>query len=183
MMGKEFKEGFALEVVSVRLVRDAPILSETKIKTSDDVVHLVGEQLCGMDREVVCVINLKANNTPINCHFASMGSLNYSMAHPRELLKAGILSNAAGMILCHNHTSGNLLPSETDVKLTDQMQQVCELVGIPLWDHVIVGGDNSRYFSFHEKGLVKNSQKEYQTDYRKLEWDSRMEVAERGGRR
>lgn len=100
-MGKEIKEGFALEVVSVRLVRDAPILSETQIQTSEDVVHLVGEQLCGMDREVVCVINLKADNTPINCHFASMGSLNYSMAHPRELLKTGILSNAAGMILCH----------------------------------------------------------------------------------
>lgn len=182
-MGKEIENDFALEVVSVRLVRDAPILSETKIKTSEDVIHLVGEQLCGMDREVVCVINLKADNTPINCHFASVGALDYSMAHPRELLKAGILSNAAGMILAHNHTTGNLIPSETDVKLTDRMQQVCELVGIPLLDHVIVGGDNSRYFSFQEKGLVKNPQKEYQTDYHKLEWDSRMEVAERGGRR
>ena len=182
-MGKEIENDFALEVVSVRLVRDAPILSETKIKTSEDVIHLVGEQLCGMDREVVCVINLKADNTPINCHFASVGALDYSMAHPRELLKAGILSNAAGMILAHNHTTGNLIPSETDVKLTDRMQQVCELVGIPLLDHVMVGGDNSRYFSFQEKGLVKNPQKEYQTDYHKLEWDSRMEVAERGGRR
>ena len=112
-----------------------------------------------------------------------MGSLNYSMAHPRELLKAGILSNAAGMILAHNHTSGKLLPSEDDVKLTDKMQRVCELVGIPLVDHVIVGGDNSRYFSFQEKGLVKNPQREYQTDYRKLEWNSPAEVAERGGRR
>ncbi len=96
-MGQE--NDFALEVVSVRLVRDAPILSETKIRTSEDVIHLVGEQLCDMDREVVCVINLKADNMPINCHFASVGSLNYSMAHPRELLKAGILSNAAGIIL------------------------------------------------------------------------------------
>lgn len=180
-MGKE--NDFALEVVSVRLVRDAPILSETKIRTSEDVIHLVGEQLCGMDREVVCVINLKADNTPINCHFASVGALNYSTAHPRELLKAGILSNATGIILAHNHTSGNLLPSETDVRLTDRMQQVCELVGIPLLDHVIVGGDNSRYFSFHEKGMVKNPHREYQTDYHKLEWDSPAEVAERGRRR
>ena len=69
------------------------------------------------------------------------------------------------------------------MRLTDTMQQVCELVGIPLVDHVIVGGDNSRYFSFHEKGLVKNPQKEYQIDYRRLEWDSPAEVAERGGRR
>lgn len=174
---------FALDVVSVRLVRDAPILSETEISNPKDAVRLVGQELCDMDREVVCVINLKADNTPINCQFASVGALDYSMAHPRELLKAGILSNAAGIILCHNHPSGNLLPSETDVRLTDRMQQLCVLVGIPLVDHVIVGGDNSRYFSFHEKGLVKNPQWEYQTDYRRLEWDSPAEVAERGGRR
>lgn len=180
-MGKE--NDFALEVASVRLVRDAPILSEAEINSPEDAVRLVGEQLCGMDREVVCVINLKADNTPINCHFASVGALNYSMAHPRELLKAGILSNAAGMILAHNHTSGKLLPSEDDVRLTEKMQQVCGLVGIPLVDHVIVGGDNSRYFSFREKGLVKNPQREYQTDYRRLEWDTPAEVAERGRRR
>lgn len=174
---------FTLEVVSVRLVRDSPILSETEINAPEDAVRLVGKELCDMDREVVCVINLRADRTPINCHFASVGALDYSMAHPRELLKTGILSNAAGMILCHNHPSGNLLPSEDDVKLTDRMQQVCGLVGIGLLDHVIVGGDNSRYFSFKEKGLVKNPQREYQTDYRQLEWDSPAEVAERGGRR
>ena len=178
-MGKE--NDFVLEVVSVRLVRDAPILSGTEIKTPEDVVRLMGQELCDMDREVVCVINLKADQTPINCHFANMGALDYSMTHPRELLKTGILSNAAAMILCHNHPSGNLLPSEDDVRLTDRMQQVCGLVGIHLLDHVIVGGDNSRYFSFKEKGLVKNPHMAYQTDYRQLEWDSPAKVAERGG--
>lgn len=180
-MGKE--NDFALEVVSVRLVRDAPILSKTEINTAEDAVRLVGQELCDMDREVVCVINLRTDNTPINCHFASVGSLNYAILNPRELLKTGILSNAAGMILCHNHPSGNLLPSETDVQLTHQMQQACKMVGIPLLDHVIVGGDNSRYFSFHEKGLVKNPCMAYQTDYRQLEWDSPAKVAERGGGR
>lgn len=179
-MGK--KNDFVLEVVSVRLVRDAAILSETEIKTPEDAVRLVGQKLCDMDREVVCVINMKADRIPINCHFASVGALDYSLAHPRELLKTGILSNAAGMILCHNHPSGNLLPSRDDVKLTDRMQQLGSLVGIRLWDHVIVGGDNSRYFSFCEKGLVKNPHMEYQTDYRLLEWNSPAEVAERGGR-
>lgn len=177
------KNEFLLEVVSVRLVRDAPIMSETKISSAADVISLVGKELCDMDREVVCVINLRSDNTPVNCHFASVGTLNYAILNPRELLKSSILSNAAGMILCHNHPSGNLLPSETDVRMTDQMQQACSLVGIPLWDHVIVGGDNSRYFSFQEKGLVKNPCMACQTDYRQLEWDSPAEVAERGGRR
>jgi len=177
------KSSFALEVVSVRLVRDAPILSEIKVDTPEDAIRLVGRELCEMDREVICVINLKADNTPINCHFASVGALDYSMAHPRELLKTGILSNASRMILAHNHPSGNLLPSGPDVRMTDRLQQVCELVGIPLLDHVIVGGDNSMYFSFREKGLVKNPSVEYQSDYRRLEWNRPAEVAERGGRR
>ena len=177
------KSSFALEVVSVRLVRDAPILSEIKVDTPEDAIRLVGRELCDMDREVICVINLKADNTPINCHFASVGALDYAMVHPRELLKSGILSNASRMILAHNHPSGNLLPSGTDVRMTDRIQQVCGLVGIPLLDHVIVGGDNSMYFSFREKGLVKNPSVEYQSDYRRLDWDSPAGVAERGGRR
>lgn len=174
---------FSLEVVSVRLVRDAPILSDTKIHNSVDAISLVGKELCEMDREVICVINLKTDNTPINCHFASVGGLDYAMTHPRELLKAGILSNAAGMILCHNHPSGELQPSKEDVQLTHRMQQVCWLVGIPLLDHVIVGGDNSMYFSFKEKGLVKNPCVSYQSDYHQLEWDRPAVAEERGGRR
>ena len=82
-MGKE--NDFALEVVSVRLVRDAPILSGTEINTAEDAVRLVGKELCDMDREVVCVINLRADRTPINCHFASVGVLDYSLAHPTIL--------------------------------------------------------------------------------------------------
>lgn len=173
------KDDFALEVVSVRLVRDVPVLSETKVNSPESAIQLIGQKLCDMDREIVCVINLKADQTPINCHFASIGALDYAMANPRELLKTGILSNAAGMILCHNHPSGNLMPSKIDVQLTDQMQQICKLVGIPLVDHVIFGGDNSRFFSFKEKGLVKNLCMSYQSDYHQLEWDSPEEVAER----
>ena len=177
------KGSFELEVVSVRLVQEASIMSKTKIRTSEDIINLVGKELCSMDREVMCVINLKTDQTPINCHFASVGGLDYAIAHPRELLKAGILSNAARMILCHNHPSGNLLPSKEDVRLTDRMQQVCELVGIPLLDHVIVGGDNSQYFSFNEKGLVKNPCMQYRSDYRQIEWDSPAKAAEGGVRR
>lgn len=177
------EDKFSLEVVSVRLVRDAPILSGKTIRTAEDVIHLVGEQLCDMDREVVCVINLKTDKTPINCHFAGIGTLNSATVNPRELLKASILSNAANIIMAHNHPSGDLMPSIQDVELTHRMQQVCGMVGIPLVDHVIVGGDNSMYFSFKEKGMVKNEAMPYQSDYRRLEWDRPAEVAERGGRR
>ena len=132
------KNPFKLDVVSIRLNKDAPLMSGHPVKSPEDAVKLIGQELCEMDREVVCIINLKSDGTPINCTFASMGALDRSVAHPRELLKATILSNASSMILIHSHPSGNLEPSMEDSILTDRMIKLCDLVGVPLVDHVIV---------------------------------------------
>ena len=175
------KNEFKLDVISVRLVKDAPIFSEHRISSPQDAVDVIGKQLCEMDREVVCVINLKADNTPINCHFASIGALNQTMAHPRELFKASILSNAASMILVHCHPSGSLLPSKEDTVLTDRMIKLCGLIGIPLLDHIIVAGDNSRYFSFKEKGLVLNPNHNFNSDYQTIDFEP-LVAAEKKGR-
>lgn len=156
-----YQEEYKLERVSIRLVRDAPLYSKHKIKTPMDALDVVGGLLCEMDREVVCVINLKSDGTPINCHFASMGALNYTATSPRELLKAGILSNAANMLLVHNHPSFDLHPSMADIALTDRMIKAAGLIGIPLLDHIIVGGDNRRFFSFKEKGMIRNPAENY----------------------
>ena len=150
------KEEKRLEVVSVRLVKDAPILSEHKIESPEDAVAVLGDILCELDREAVCVINLKADGTPINCHFASMGSINQSIISPREIFKSSILSNAESMILVHNHPSGSLYPSKEDIEVTGRMIELCRLMGIPLSDHIIVGGDNREYFSMCEKGMMEN---------------------------
>ncbi len=93
------RDAFKLDVVSIRLVRDAPIYSDQKLNSPQAAVHLVGEVLCDMDRELVCVINLKADGTPINCSFVSAGTLDYSVVNPRDMLKASILSNAARLII------------------------------------------------------------------------------------
>lgn len=100
-----------LEVVSVRLVKDTPLLSSHKIHNPEDAIAVVGELLCELDREVVCIINLKADGTPINCHFASMGAINESIVSPREIFKSSILSNAAGIIMIHNHRRKGMLTS------------------------------------------------------------------------
>lgn len=176
------KNEFKLDVISVRLIKDAPIFSEHRITNPEDAVDVIGKQLCEMDREVVCVINLKADNTPINCHFASVGAVNQALVHPRELFKSSILSNAASMILLHCHPSGSLQPSTEDTILTDRMINLCGLMGIPLLDHIIVGGDNSQYFSFKEKGMISNPNNVFNTNYRTLDFEPTM-VAERGKRR
>ncbi len=157
-----------IDVVSVRLVKDAQLLNEEPIHSPKDVIKLLGEKLCELDREVVCVINLKSNGIPINCNFVSIGAVDFCLTHPRELLKSSILSNAASMIIIHNHPSGSLNPSKEDVALTDRMLKVCNLVEIPLLDHVIVGGDNSMYFSFKEKDMLRFEPNRYVTDYNKL---------------
>lgn len=174
------KDEFKLDVVSVRLVKDAPIFSSRRIENPMDAVALVGEMLCEMDREVVCVINLKADNTPINCHIASIGALNQAMAHPRELFKSSILSNAANMMLVHCHPSQNLQPSKDDTRLTDRMIKLTELMGIPLLDHIIVGGDNREYFSFREKCFMTNPSITYNSNYETLEFSKNTMVAEKG---
>ena len=173
------KDGFKLDVVSVRLVKDAPIYSEHPFNNPYEVVGIMGEIMCEFDREVVCVVNLRNDLKPINIHFASVGTLNEAMVHPRELLKASILSNASSVMFIHSHPSGNLLPSKADTMMTDRMNKLCELMGIPLIDHVIVGGNNREFFSFKEKGLITNPRIVLAQDYKTLDISSPM-VAERG---
>lgn len=176
----EKKEDFQLDVVSVRLVRDAPIFSNQKICSPEDAIAVVGEILCEMDREVMCVINIKTDGTPINCHIASMGAISQAIAEPRELFKSAILSNAAAMIMVHNHPSGSLEPSREDTRLTDRILKLSCLIGIPLTDHVIVGGDNTKYFSFREKELLVMPQICLTENYHCLEFGQPAMVAERG---
>jgi DNA repair protein RadC len=173
------KNDFKLDVVSVRLVKDAPIYSEHTFNNPADIAAVMGDCMCQFDREVVCVVNLRSDLKPINVHFASVGSLNEAMAHPRELFKSSILSNAASMMLIHCHPSGNVFPSKADTMMTDRMNKLCELMGIPLIDHIIVGGDNREFFSFREKGMIDNPKITLSTDYRTLDIKSPL-VAEQG---
>ncbi len=165
------KNIFKLEVVSIRLVKDAPIFSEHKITSSQDAIDVIGKQLCDMDREVLCIINLKSDGTPINCNFASVGDISQALANPREMFKTSILSNAANIILLHCHPSGSLKPSKEDTYITDKMINLCGLMGIPLLDHIIVGGNNSKYFSFKEKGILPNPKYSFSNNYQTLEFE------------
>lgn len=155
----EQENEYKLDLVSVRLVHDAPLLSDHKIDSPKAAVQVMGEFMSEVDREVMCVINLRSDGTPINGHIASIGALNQTLASPRELLKAAILSNAAQMILLHCHPSGSLVPSKEDIDVTNRMIEICDLVGIPLADHIIIGGNNRQeYFSFRAKGILRNAE-------------------------
>lgn len=163
-------EPFKLDVVSVRLVRDAPVYSDKKIECPQDAIAVIGDILCEMDREVICILNMKRDGTPINCSFASVGAVEAAIANPRDLLKCAILSNATGMIMIHNHPSGSLEPSQADCRVTDNMLQLTKLLNIEFQDHIIVGGDNREYFSFREKDKLEMRPLQLANDYDELDF-------------
>lgn len=158
-----------LDMAAVRLVKEAPLMSNKPIRTPADAVEVLGEYLCQMDREVICIINLRTDGLPINCSVCSMGAIDQAIAHPREIMKTAILSNAVNIIMMHNHPSSNLTPSKEDTMLTDRMVTVCEILGIPMVDHIIVGGDNSEYFSFREKKILPMKAIKLKADYKDLD--------------
>lgn len=159
----EVNQENSLNQVAVRLIEEPPLYSDRPLKTPEDAIRVMGEWMKGLDREVVCVVNMQADLRPINMNIVSMGVLDQSMVHPREIYKSAILSNAHSMLMMHNHPSGSLEPSVEDIRITDRMEQVGMILGIPLMDHVIVGR-GMEYYSFREKEILKMKEPVYAQD-------------------
>ena len=150
-------------------------MSDEPFSNPDSVVRALSEQMRDFDREVLGIINLDSRMRPINVSFVSAGAVNGTLSHPREILKAAILSNAASMMLIHNHPSGYLIPSKMDVQMTDRMIQLCDMVNIPLMDHIIVGGDKEEYFSFSSQKVLPEADNYFTENYLNLEFTMRPE--------
>jgi len=126
--------------VRVQLVRESNVSPNCVINSIQDVKRILGDFFRGCDREYLLCLHLSANNSLLGIETISIGSLTFSVASPREIIKGAILSNACNIILCHNHPSGNLQPSEEDIRITKLMTEVCHLFDIKLHDHLIFAG-------------------------------------------
>lgn len=123
----------------------------TKITTAEDVyVELSEYREC--DREHFIAITLDGASRIIKIRVISIGTLNQSLVHPREVFRPAILDNAAGIIVAHNHPSGQTFPSVEDKQITKRLQEAGKIIGIELIDHVILTGDD--FYSFREEGLL-----------------------------
>lgn len=151
-----------LEQVAIRMVEQPPLYSKEPMNNPDAAIRVMNEFLSQMDRELFCIVNLQADLTPINMNIVSVGSLNEALINPREIFKSAILSNAHSMMLIHNHPSGNLTPSTSDIQTTARMQELGELMGISLVDHIITGRDGN-YYSFRDKGEFPDSRIRFST--------------------
>jgi len=122
------------------------------ISTSDDVYRRVALKLRDQTREVFLVIFLTSRNTIIKERALFEGTLTESMVSPREVIKEALEAAAASLVFVHNHPSHDPSPSSEDRLLTHRLKDACNLVGVSVLDHVIVGGN--RYFSFADEGIL-----------------------------
>ncbi len=144
---------YKLEQVSVRLklVEEAPLYSTDMIDTPDRAIEIMSDMMKTLDREHVCVVNLDGASHPINFNVVSVGSINVSPVAMREVFKTAILSNASNILLLHNHPSSSITPSREDHAVTARVLMASEMMGIPLVDHIIVGGGTGEYFSYKKE--------------------------------
>ncbi|MBN2746709.1 MAG: DNA repair protein RadC [Bacteroidales bacterium] len=132
--------------------RESEVLQKRKITSSHDIFEYMLPVMDNKPYEEFWVVLLTRSNSIISREMISIGSLTASLADPRKIYKLAIEKLAAAIILCHNHPSGNLKPSESDIQLTKKLKEGGLLLDISVLDHLIFG--ENAYFSFADTGLI-----------------------------
>ena len=153
------KPNHHLDFVRIKLITEKRLYSEEELTSSQKVVQFISKELAECDREVLCILNCNAKCQVINMNVVSMGSLTETLVTGRELFKSAILSNARGVILIHNHPSGDCTPSKQDVLVTERLVACGELIGITVLNHIILG--RGTYLSMKEANMMPDGKKIY----------------------
>ncbi len=127
--------------VRLRLCQAKPLYSTEPVSTPEQAMELMALSMRDLDREYCMVLNLDSGNRPINFNIVSIGDVNQTQVPIQNLFKAALLSNAAYILVLHNHTGGSLKPSTEDIRVTRRMVDAGRLMNIPVIDHVIIAGD------------------------------------------
>lgn len=142
-----------VNIIQLKMVKEGSLLyKERRIKSPEDANVLLKQFLGEVDREYFIVLCLDTKNQPTAINVCHIGSLNASIVHPREVLKPAIISNAASIIVAHNHPSNDPTPSREDIEVTKRLAEAGKIIGVELLDHVIVCSDS--FVSLKEKGYI-----------------------------
>ena len=135
----------------VCLVRENTSDEIIKINNESDAYELVKDELINSDREILLSIMLTVRNDLIGVETVSIGSITASTTTPRDIFKSAILANAVAIIVCHNHPSGELIPSKNDIEITKQLIAAGDILGIKVLDHLIVSNQGYKSLrDYHE---------------------------------
>jgi DNA repair protein RadC len=132
-------------------------LSDRKLDSPELIHELLGAEMRMLRKESLRVVLLDTRYRLIRTEEISIGSVNESIAHPRDVFRPALISSAYAVIVVHNHPSGDASPSQTDHNLTRRLAEAAELLQIKLLDHIIIGAPTERgpgYFSFKEAGVL-----------------------------
>ena len=143
-----------IDVVKIELVKEKtmPYDGARKISSPDDAATILRQFIGNADREVFVALLLSTKRNVNAIHTVGIGTLDASLAHPREVFKAAVVANAQSIIVGHNHPSGDCTPSEEDQNLTHRLFESGKILGIGVLDHVVIG--DCHYFSFHKNGML-----------------------------
>lgn len=136
--------------VQYRMVRT--LESINKITSPASVAEFFGPKLKDLVHEEFWVLCLSSSNRAVGAVRITSGTLNSSLAHPRECFRTAILLSAASVVFVHNHPSGNAEPSQEDVALTRQLVEAGKILGIPVHDHIVIAGEH--HVSLAERNLL-----------------------------
>ena len=153
-MKPNFNQNYKGMRCRVCLIRENTGDEIIKINNESTVYELVKDELASSDREMLLSIMLTVKNDLIGVETVSIGCIAASTTTPRDVFKSAILANAVSIIVCHNHPSGDLKPSAEDIKLTMQLIDAGELLGIKVLDHLIVS--NQGYKSLRDYNEFPN---------------------------
>ena len=153
MESRNNKGEYKLRQVEIRLkVKESdPLYSMEPVKTPDKAVELLSELMKDLDRECVYVINFDNAMHPLSFHMASMGGMNYAPVDMGNLFKSALLTNASSIMMLHVHPGGGTKPGRDDIETTQKVAWAGALMGIPLRDHIIVGGGTGEHYSLRKE--------------------------------
>lgn len=139
--------------ITYHAVTGAPAGPRSRLTTAAQAAGVIGPLLESEAVEVFGALLLNTKHEPIAWHVLSRGCLDSTLVHPRDLVKAACLGNAAAVIVAHNHPSGDPEPSADDVLLSRRLRDVLTLVGVDFLDSIVIG-EAGRYASLRELGRV-----------------------------
>lgn len=141
-------------VVNTKLIQERDFYFGDRIESTTHAIELMAMQMPQFDREMLCVINLKEQGNPISVNFITVRGLSTLSYNKKEVFRIALAAKAESILLLQNHASGDPTPSREDIEATKEIAICAKIVGMNIWDHIIIARGTGKFYSFYEEGIL-----------------------------